>query len=86
MPSKSPQETLKDFISVCFSLAVPFPISELRLQRDPGSWYTFDSERDAPQSEICREGTVKGRECIIVRLRFMRSQPILTCHTVADAL
>ena len=37
-------------------------------QEDPNSRYTFDSERDAPQSELCREGKEKGRKCIMVRL------------------
>jgi hypothetical protein len=35
-------------------------------QRDPNTPYTFDSERGASQSEICRQG--KSKECIIVRL------------------
>jgi hypothetical protein len=35
-------------------------------QRDPNMPYTFDSERGASQSEICRQG--KNKECIIVRL------------------
>lgn len=36
------------------------------MQQDPASQYTFDSERDAPCSNICRESKVKGRECIVV--------------------
>ena len=36
-------------------------------QEDPNSVYTFDSERDAPKSELCREGKEKGRKCIEVR-------------------
>ncbi|KAI0035746.1 hypothetical protein K488DRAFT_42701, partial [Vararia minispora EC-137] len=30
--------------------------------------YTFDSERDAPQSELCRKGTTEGRECILLQM------------------
>lgn len=43
-------------------------------QRDPNALYTFDSERDASQSEICRQG--KGKQCIIVCLfsRYCLSQ------------
>jgi len=36
-------------------------------QRDPNAHYIFDSERDASQSEICRQS--KNKECIIVRSR-----------------
>ncbi|KAL4269412.1 hypothetical protein AB1N83_003021 [Pleurotus pulmonarius] len=32
---------------------------------DPASKYTFDSERDAPTSEICRE---KDRECVKLQM------------------
>lgn len=42
-------------------------------QEDPDTRYTFDSERDAPQSEICREGRDKAHTCITVRPR-----PLLT--------
>ncbi|OSD01636.1 hypothetical protein PYCCODRAFT_1468509 [Trametes coccinea BRFM310] len=34
------------------------------IAEDPNSVYTFDSARDAPRSEICREGKEKGRKCI----------------------
>ncbi|KAI0637091.1 hypothetical protein C8Q77DRAFT_1269696 [Trametes polyzona] len=34
------------------------------IAEDPNSVYTFDSERDAPRSELCREGKEKGRKCI----------------------
>ncbi|KAH9966422.1 hypothetical protein BC827DRAFT_663180 [Russula dissimulans] len=36
------------------------------ISRNPNAIYTFDSERDASQSEICRQG--KGKECIILRM------------------
>jgi hypothetical protein len=35
-------------------------------QRDPNAKYVFDSERDASQSEICRQA--ENKECIVVRL------------------
>jgi hypothetical protein len=37
------------------------------MQHDPDAWYTLDSERDATQSEICRQGKGKAKECLIVR-------------------
>lgn len=36
------------------------------ISRDPNSLYTFDSERGASQSEICRQG--KNKECIFVQM------------------
>ncbi|KAI0273796.1 hypothetical protein BC834DRAFT_966266 [Gloeopeniophorella convolvens] len=36
------------------------------IARNPAARYTFDSERDAPQSEICREG--RDRECILLQM------------------
>ncbi|KAH9981522.1 hypothetical protein BGW80DRAFT_337329 [Lactifluus volemus] len=36
------------------------------ISRNPNAQYTFDSERDASQSEICRQG--KGKECIILQM------------------
>lgn len=38
------------------------------IAQDPASQYTFDSERDAPCSNICRESKVKGRECIVLQM------------------
>ncbi|KAI1795997.1 hypothetical protein LXA43DRAFT_1090615 [Ganoderma leucocontextum] len=38
------------------------------IAEDPNSAYTFDSERGAPLSELCREGKDKGRECIMLRM------------------
>jgi hypothetical protein len=67
MPSNNPNESLKQFISVrpLFSYAQFIPNS-VNPQRAPNTPYTFDSERGASQSEICRQG--KNKECIIVRL------------------
>ena len=50
------------------------------MQKAPQAKYTFDSERDAPQSELCRVlGGEKGRECIMVRVR------LCTCTTLHSA-
>jgi len=38
------------------------------ISEDPDSRYTFDSERGARQSEICREGKEKGRKCIMLAM------------------
>ncbi|KAM5539005.1 hypothetical protein V8D89_007228 [Ganoderma adspersum] len=38
------------------------------IAEDPNSTYTFDSERGAPLSELCREGKDKGRKCIMLRM------------------
>ncbi|KAH7912255.1 hypothetical protein BJ138DRAFT_1148892 [Hygrophoropsis aurantiaca] len=38
------------------------------LSQRPSGRYTFDSERGAPQSEICREGGEKGHECIVLKM------------------
>src|SRR6266566_851651 len=67
MPSNNAKESLKQFISVrpLFSYGQFIPNS-VNPQRAPNTPYTFDSERGASQSEICRQG--KNKECIIVRL------------------
>ncbi|KAI0831178.1 hypothetical protein BC628DRAFT_1415717 [Trametes gibbosa] len=57
----SPQQKLKDFIAVRVE---PRSACHNRRSEDPKSVYTFDSERDAPRSELCREGGEKGRKCI----------------------
>ncbi|KAI0282199.1 hypothetical protein BGY98DRAFT_139226 [Russula aff. rugulosa BPL654] len=36
------------------------------ISRDPNAHYSFDSERDATQSEICRQS--KNKECIILQM------------------
>jgi len=36
------------------------------ISRDPNSKYIFDSERDASQSEICRQS--KSKECIVLQM------------------
>ncbi|KAI0736944.1 hypothetical protein C8Q72DRAFT_879358 [Fomitopsis betulina] len=51
--------------------ANPKPEEQLKafVAEDPNSRYSFDSERDAPQSEICREGHDKSRNCITLMMR-----------------
>ncbi|VDC00871.1 unnamed protein product [Peniophora sp. CBMAI 1063] len=46
------------------------PLKELKsfVQKAPSARYTFDSERDAPQSELCREEKGKPNECIILQM------------------
>lgn len=47
-------------------------------QNDPKSEYTFDSERESNQSEICRSGNPNSRECITVSIQ---SSPFAICAT-----
>lgn len=42
----------------------------MRVQKAPNARYTFDSERDATQSELCREEKGKPNDCIIVRMGY----------------
>ncbi|KAJ7929250.1 hypothetical protein B0H13DRAFT_1964495 [Mycena leptocephala] len=43
------------------------------IARAPTSRYTFDSERDAPQSEICRDdGGGIAKECIVLQMHSKR--------------
>lgn len=42
------------------------------VSEDPNSRYTFDSERDAPQSELCREGDKLSRKCIMIQMHSTR--------------
>ncbi|PIL23875.1 hypothetical protein GSI_13626 [Ganoderma sinense ZZ0214-1] len=46
--------------------SAPEKILKEFIAEDPNSTYTFDSERGAPLSELCREGEDKGRKCIMV--------------------
>ncbi|KAF8968398.1 hypothetical protein BDZ97DRAFT_1655075, partial [Flammula alnicola] len=39
---------------------------------DPNRQYTFDSERGSEESELCREGGHKGRECITLQMNAKR--------------
>ena len=68
----TPKDFLKQFISVrLFFLMVNPCLKLIYMQRDPEARYSFDSERDASQSEICRQGKGRDKECIIVRLLFV---------------
>jgi hypothetical protein len=67
MPSNNAKESLKQFISVrplFIHIYGQFVPDSVNPQRDPNTDYIFDSERDASQSEICRQS--KNKECIIV--------------------
>ncbi|KAI0807145.1 hypothetical protein C8Q74DRAFT_1226111 [Fomes fomentarius] len=50
----------------------PEKVLDQFIAEDPDSRYTFDSERDAPQSELCREGKDKGRKCIMMQMQSTR--------------
>jgi len=38
------------------------------ISRDPHARYILDSERDASQSEICRQGKGRDKECMILQM------------------
>ncbi|KAF5387037.1 hypothetical protein D9615_001658 [Tricholomella constricta] len=38
------------------------------IAHNPQARYTFESERNSPESEICRQGAPPGSDCITVRL------------------
>ncbi|KAJ7197179.1 hypothetical protein GGX14DRAFT_471720 [Mycena pura] len=42
------------------------------IARASSSRYTFSSERDAPQSEICREDAQNTRECLVLQMHSKR--------------
>jgi hypothetical protein len=64
----TPKEFLKQFISVRPFLFIVIPcLKPINPQRDPHARYILDSERDASQSEICRQGKGRDKECMIVR-------------------
>ncbi|KAJ3761121.1 hypothetical protein EV360DRAFT_10852, partial [Lentinula raphanica] len=42
-------------------------LMNMNIQRSPNNHYTFDSERDAPQSEICRDDP-NNHECITLQM------------------
>jgi len=66
----TPKDFLKQFISVrlLYFFMVNPCLNPIHMQRDPEAWYSLDSERDASQSEICRQGKGRDKECILVRL------------------
>ncbi|KAI0763714.1 hypothetical protein BC629DRAFT_973855 [Irpex lacteus] len=50
----------------------PEKVLEKFISEDPNSKYTFDSERGAPQSEVCREGQQLSRKCIQIQMHSTR--------------
>jgi hypothetical protein len=55
-------------------------------QKNPNAGYTFDSERGAPQSELCRsEDGPKGRECVMVSVFTLSGMELKFC-VAADVL
>ena len=91
-PSKNTAEDqLKAFVAVNMlsSRHRPYKGNNPAFQEDPDSKYTFDSERDASQSEICREGKKLSRKCIMVStLAIVASYASLTVRSfiASDAL
>lgn len=70
--TRCPPTTRRNLLNSSFPFARfysygQFIFNSLNPQRDPNAHYVFDSERDASQSEICRQS--KNKECIIVRSR-----------------
>jgi len=67
MAKMSPEQQLKSFVGVRRYL---FLLSDRSLieddQKTPHNKFTFDSERDSPESEICREVGKDGRDCMTV--------------------
>ncbi|TFK42742.1 hypothetical protein BDQ12DRAFT_732356 [Crucibulum laeve] len=56
------------------------------LSHDPKSNYTFDSERDSPQSEICRANGRKDRDCIMLQMNSKRLFEAMQKHGFFCAL
>ncbi|KIP09090.1 hypothetical protein PHLGIDRAFT_29212 [Phlebiopsis gigantea 11061_1 CR5-6] len=42
------------------------------VSEDPQSKYAFNSARDAPESELCREGDKLSRKCIMIHMQSTR--------------
>jgi len=55
------------------SEAKPEEILKTFIKRSPAARYTFDSERDAPESELCRQpdGQV-SKECMMIHMNSKR--------------
>ena len=67
MAKTSPEQQLKSFVGVRLYLLLHsgrFLIEDV--QKTPRNKFTFDSERDSPESEICRELGKDGRDCMTV--------------------
>jgi ferredoxin len=67
MAKTSPEQQLKSFVGVRQYLLL-FSDSSLTedVQKTPHNKFTFDSERDSQESEICRELGKDRRDCITV--------------------
>ncbi|KAF8162925.1 hypothetical protein B0H34DRAFT_693461 [Crassisporium funariophilum] len=52
--------------------ARPNEVLNAFINHDPKCQYTFDSERGSSQSEICREGGRRGRECMVLQMNSKR--------------
>jgi len=68
MAKTSPEQQLRTFVGVGRYLLL---LSDRSLtgegQKTPQKKFTFNSERDSPESEICRELGKDTRECMTVR-------------------
>ena len=70
-PKQSAEVTLREFINVGSRLYLDLNTFFLTIlsQKAPKNTYTFDSERGAPDSQICREpGGGMKKECIQVSI------------------
>ncbi|KAH7103927.1 hypothetical protein BKA62DRAFT_32010 [Auriculariales sp. MPI-PUGE-AT-0066] len=51
------------------------------VQKEPNAFYTFDSERDAPESQICRRlsSAKERKDCVTVRSQWQQPYFTQTC-------
>lgn len=71
MENPQQKDILKAFIKVgqTWTFGVEIDLKKKKKKHNPSCLYTFDSERNSSQSELCRERSgSKGRECITVRM------------------
>ncbi|KAI0705852.1 hypothetical protein BC835DRAFT_348087 [Cytidiella melzeri] len=59
-------------VSQEMALEKPEKVLTKFIAEDPNSKYTFDSERGAPKSELCREGDKLSRKCITMQMHSTR--------------
>ncbi|KAF9458648.1 hypothetical protein BDZ94DRAFT_1313065 [Collybia nuda] len=64
----------------------PRNILKAFISHDPTAQYNFDSERDSPQSEICRQGGPRGTECITLQMQSKRLFQAMQDHGFFCAL
>lgn len=77
MAKEDPVAQLKDFVAVSHNSATCTRRNNgseclFGFKQDPDSKYSFNSDRDAPQAEICREGKNLSRKCITVRFHSLK--------------